>query len=263
MVKSELISDELKNIKALFGSVIQEDSYVVKDSIISWNNYSPGISKFLYSKEFRDNINKRQYSFLLMDNSHFQYYYEFEDENLVKAKLAYYPVPIPSKDVSDISQLEEYLDEEDDFLVAEYYYDLFSYLSNKFDCSSEELNKKIQNLSEVGQQLGLSKEEVYESWIEKKYKLVNTSHFRIDYDSKVTSHHKVEIQFGGVNNVRFPFEKLISPFLFFEFVIRNIFPKEFIALSAKQQYGLYRGNSVKKSMLINPFVEDNIFITHK
>jgi len=262
MVTIDLMYDELENIKKLFSPVIQEDSFLKKDSTISWKNYSAGISKFLYSKEFRDNINKRQYSFLLTDNSHFQFYYEFKDAVLIKAKLAYYPVPVSSKDESDVSKLEEYLDEEDDLIISEYYYDLYCYLSNKFDNVSIEMNEKIQSLSEMGQQLGLSKDEVYESWIDKKYKLVNTSHFRIDYDAKVESHHKVEIQFGGANNIRFPFEKLISPFLFFEFIVRYIFPKEFDELSTKQPYILYRGNSIKKSMPINPFVENNIFLTH-
>jgi hypothetical protein len=263
MVTSEFVSEELKSIKKLFSCVIQEDSFFVKDSIISWKNYSPGISKFLYSKEFRDNINKRQYSFLLNDNSHFQFFYEFENGILIKAKLAYFPVPVPSKEDNDISKLEEYLDEEDDFVLSEYYYDLFCYLSNKFNNSSEELNQKIQNLSDVGQQLGLSREEVYESWIEKKYKLVNTSHFRIDYDSKVDTHHKIEIQFGGVNYIRFPFDKLISPFLFFEFIIKHVFSDEFNELSIKKPYILYRGHTIKNSMPINPFEENNIYITHK
>lgn len=262
MVTIDSIYDELGNIKKLFSRVIQEDSFIKKESVISWRNYSPGISKFLYSKEFRDNINKRQYSFLLIDNSHLQFYYEFKDDVLSKARLAYYPVPVYSSEESDIFKLEEYLDEEDDLTISEYYYDLYCYLSNKFGDASEELRGKIQNLSDIGQQLGLSKDEVYESWIDKKYKLVNTSHFRIDYDSSVKSHNKVEIQFGGTNNIRFPFEKLISPFIFFEFIVRCVFLEDFKELSSKQSYILYRGNSIKKSMQIDPFNESNIFITH-
>lgn len=260
-MKIDLIFNELNYIKKFHSKLIQESRCQKDESSISWQGYNAGINKFLYAKEFRDNINQRQFSFLLNDNSHFQFFYSFKEDNLVKAKLSYFPVPIASKENIDIDKLEEYFSEEDDLVVAEYYHDLWKMLSSKFD-PQEDAKKKLKKLSGVAEELGLSKEEMYEDWLESKYEMVNTSHFRIDYDSKVETHNKTEIQFGGVNRVRFPFDRLISPFIFFEFVLKNLYKNYFEEIQGNRDYKTFRAICVKSHFKISGFKEKNMFLTH-
>jgi hypothetical protein len=95
-----------------------------------------------------------------------------------------------------------------------------------------------------------------------KYEITNSSHIRIDYSREVTSHHVCEIQIGAINNIRFPLDKIVSPFFFFDFIIKNIYrksyPSMFNALILKRELNFAR----RKSCLITDFNEDNIFITH-
>lgn len=264
MMDFEQIETDLTHIKNFFKDFIIESNYMISPPEITWKNYSPGISKFLYSREYTDLVNKRQYSFLLKDKSFFQFYYNYNKEKvLTKAKLAYYPMPVSLIEEDVVNTLEGYYEEENDIHISEYYFDLWQLLDNKFNTNSTLLNEKIEELSILGQKLGLSKSELYDDWIQNKYSMVNTSHIRIDYDSKVESHNKVEIQFGGINYIRFPFDRLIMPFIFFEFIIKHLFKIEYKNISSKLSYKVYRDIVLKKSAIIEEFIEENIFITHK
>lgn len=264
MIEYDQIRADLASIETIFKDFIIESNYIVSPLDITWKNYNTGISKFLYSREYTDLINKRQYSFLLKDKSFFQFYYNYSKEKvLTKAKLAYYPMPVSLIEEDVVSTLEEYYEEENDIRISEYYFDLWQLLDNKFNTNSTLLNEKIEELSNLGQKLGLSKSELYDDWIQNKYNIVNTSHIRIDYDSKVESHNKIEIQFGGINYVRFPFDRLIMPFIFFEFITKNLFKDEHKTISSKLSYTVHKDIALKKSAIMAGFTEDNIFITHK
>src|SRR5690606_8121994 len=95
-----------------------------------------------------------------------------------------------------------------------------------------------------------------------KYQHTNTSHLRVDYDSKVTSHNKCEIQIGAINDIRIPIDKMISPITFFDFIIKNILRKDeyYKQLIAKGSYvkliDYHRGVGIK---ILN-FNESNIHI---
>lgn len=54
--------------------------------------------------------------------------------------------------------------------------------------------------------------------------------------------------------------KLVSPFIFFEFIIKNLFPLEFNKIFANKNYQSTFNNSKKKSINIIPFIETNIFL---
>ena len=66
------------------------------------------------------------------------------------------------------------------------------------------LSGAIDDLLEVAEISGIDiLEDLYlgaESWLERGIDIVNTSHIRLDYDSKVTSHCPCHIQFGGIMN---------------------------------------------------------------
>jgi hypothetical protein len=57
--------------------------------------------------------------------------------------------------------------------------------------------------------------------------MFNNSHLRFDYDSKVTSHSKCHLQFGGINNFRLTSKFIVSPFCFFHKIINDFFKKDF------------------------------------
>jgi hypothetical protein len=117
------------------------------------------------------------------DKSFFQFYFLFDDEGLVKAKLAYYPFPVASIDTSE--ELLEYFDLSGNDILETYYFGL-------------------QELYDIG---------IVAS---------NNSHLRLDFDRSVSTHSKSHLQYAGINEMRIPFEKLIDPVLFVEFVLSNI-----------------------------------------
>jgi hypothetical protein len=247
----------------IFRSTILTKNYdKISNNTISWKNYNPGIYKSLYAKEYQQLIRNKQYSLLLKDDKGLiQYYYEFENKCLIKAKLAYYPYPIELNTTP--ADLEILFDDVDDQQLEMYYYDLWNILSYKFQFNfddSELLKELTKKALEAGNTetplamiLGIFNE---------KYKFTNSSHLRIDYDSKVKSHHKCEIQIGAVNNIRLPMKHLISPFIFTDFLIKNLFKKEYSEIIKKASFKAGFTHSKKSSLTINPFIEDNIFGSH-
>lgn len=185
MMDINYISQCLDQINNIYSDMLLTSNYCRKEQDISWNNYSPGIfSKILYAKEYEQLLDERQYSFLLKDKSFFQFYYEFSNEVLTKAKLCFYPYPISNRE--DMDALEEYFCESGTDILETYYYGL----------------KELQEMGVVS---------------------TNNSHFRFDYDHNVESHCKSHAQYGGINSLRIPFNHIINPILFFEFIIKNSF----------------------------------------
>ena len=192
------IEHNLKLCHKVFKSLILDNNVKrTSDKIISWDNYISGINSDLYVKDFEQMVDKRQFSFLLKDSSLIQIYYQFNDEGIIKYKLAFYPTPIVKKLTSE--EIEDYFDEATNDLYLSYY----SQLINTF-----------------------GDEIIY----------TNSNHLRFDYDSKVESHFKNHIQFGGINELRMPFKFLIIPFTFIDFIISNLYPIEFKLISNKPAY---------------------------
>jgi len=143
----------------------------------------PGIpSALVYAAEYQRLIDEKQFSFLLVDKSFFQFFFRFSNGNVVSARLAYYPAPVKiSGAMDDIAEMAEKSGVD---LLEELYFGA-------------------------------------ESWKERGIDVVNTSHLRLDYDPQVKSHSPCHIQFGGINEIRIPSVELINPFVFFEWVCKS------------------------------------------
>lgn len=151
--------------------------------IITWSGRKPGIFKNVYYPlEYQYLIDNHQYSLLLADGSFFQFFYEFDHEDiLTKARLAYYPRPISTSDTLEtlVTAADEALDRDDEALY-EHIFNWVEYM---------EIQKKSPS---------------------------NTSHVRFDYDSEVNSHAPSHIQFSGMQELRVPAEFYPLPLTFIE-----------------------------------------------
>lgn len=225
---SKNVLNNLNQTKDIFKQLIIDSNYSTNNNNISWKNYKSGITdKQFYSKEYEGLLNDRQFSFMLIDNSLFQFYYEFDNDLLTKAKLAYYPYPVHL--------------EVDEYLISEF-----------FDSSSDELlQEQYINLTDF-----VNGDDEYS-------RLTNTSHIRIDYDYNVKSHCVCHLQIGGMNEIRIPSKYIFYPFLFFDFIIKNRFKTISDSISKNPNYVTTSAISYKKIFLDSGFNENNIFLTFK
>lgn len=257
--------NDLKLIETVYRKLIVTTNYKkISNSEISWDGYNSGVFKNIYAKEYETIIKNRQYSFLLKDDKGcIQFYYYYESDILSKVKMAYYPYPVILRENKD--DFESMISDTEDELLMEYYYDIWNIFNHHF-----ELNIKDDNLKKlVNESLAVGNSESSENLLmgkfEYKYAATNSSHFRIDFDSKVSTHHKCEVQIGAINNIRLPMSKLISPFVFFEFIIKNIFKEDadFVKIMNSSSYSTTFQNSKKKAIAMDPFIENNIFLNHE
>jgi len=268
MTRKDILED-LKRITSIYKPILLDvPNFEEFEEIISWKNYKPAIYKSMYFREYEQLLHGKQYSFLLADKSFIQFYYLFSDAGILsKAKLAYYPYPLQLKETSN--EIEYYINDSSDAILEEYYYDLWNVLNSEFSVpiSDKKLLAEINFLTnEYNVEIDLSDYPLKK--FENKYKITNSSHIRIDYNSKEESHHKCEMQIGAVNYIRFPLEKLISPFVFFDFIIKNL-SKEYShfenyqEIKTKSNFNTNFAISKKNAMLIDNFYEDSIFIKHE
>ncbi|WP_242388691.1 DUF2290 domain-containing protein [Kosakonia cowanii] len=217
------IEESLNYINEQYSEIILTSNYIKKNNAVTWQNYKKGIyNRILYSKEYEMLLNERQYSFLLKDKSFFQFFYEFENNELIKAKLCYYPYPLSNKE-SDI-ELLMYLEESGSELLDIYYYGF-----------NELLHHGIKS--------------------------TNTSHIRFDYDKDVNSHSKSHIQYSGVNNVRFPLIHVFIPITFFDFIICHTeFSRE--SLLKREKEGYIRTLRQAEKIMLPMIEEKGIHITY-
>lgn len=121
---------DLERVEKTFKSLIVTRNYCIIGSIISWRGYKPGISNRIpYIREFEELLNERQYSFLFIDKSYVQIYYQFDKfGSLLSARLAYYPYPL--KLTNEL--LDTYFDESMDDILSEVYLSLLEqeYVTN-------------------------------------------------------------------------------------------------------------------------------------
>lgn len=252
----------LDTIKDVHKEIILTNNYKkVSGDVISWENYRPGIYKNLYSKEYEHLIKNRQYSFLLKDNlGAIQFYYEFEQKQISKIKMAYYPYPAILNENSD--DLANYLDESYDETLLEYYYDIWEIFNHEFELNIND--EELKNIFEKSQKLGNNEsiENLLLARFDFKYKHTNSSHIRIDFDSKVETHNKCEIQVGAINQIRLPIDKIISPIIFFDFIIKNILrnDKYYTDLTNKGSYKKLFEFHRSLKFAIPGFNEDNIHL---
>lgn len=206
----QVITRALSDIHTLFSSLLLETNHLAIDEKVSWPNYIPGVQGSLaYAAEYQRFVDQSQYSFLLRDKSFFQFYFEFKGNSIISAKLAYYPSPVKISGAMD--QIIEVAETSGVDLLEEFY-------------------------------LGA------ENWVDRGIDIVNTSHIRLDYDSKVTSHAPCHFQFGGINQFRIPSKELINPFIFFEWVCENIGIDDFDEITEKPTYFQLSQYHIKRNL---------------
>jgi hypothetical protein len=170
-MRLSLACQGLNNTQAHLAPIIQVNNIQINqgERIISWKGSTPGIIKGVYYPlEYQFLLDRHQYSLLLSDGSFFQFFYQFDNnDDLVRAKLAFYPAPVPTRDSNDeISEAAE----------------------QALDRGEEALYEHLYNWTEL---------------MEIRGKLPsNTSHVRFDFDRDVTTHSKSHLQFGGVQEFR-------------------------------------------------------------
>lgn len=181
------VSHSLKNIEKVYPSLIMDTNKFETDNLITWENYKPGIiSELSYPREYQLLLDKRQYTYLLKDNSFFQFFYDYGKKgDLIKCRLAYYPTPCFTKET--VEDIEDY-----QTIASEWLSDIL--------------------------------DEVAIDMLENDAKLTQNSHLRFDYDSLVESHSKCHLQFGGVNDFRISTACLVLPFAFFEKIVSDFNP---------------------------------------
>lgn len=196
-MKIQDISKSLDKCLKYYREMILTSNYIRHNEILSWGQYQSGISKGSYLSNYCNLVSERQYSFLMEDNSFFQFFYEWEEGTLKNAKVAFYPNP----EVVSFTEAEaHFISENDD----DYYIEGTEYILAEMD--SKELT------------------------------VTNTSHLRIDYDQEVTTHPKSHLQFGGINNIRLASETVITPFIFFDFISSSYYLTEYSKVKHMENY---------------------------
>lgn len=200
---TQIVNRALNDINKCFSSLLLETNFNLENDIVSWPNYTPGIPTALaYAAEYQRLIDKKQFSFLLMDSSFFQFYFKFKNNTIISARLAYYPAPVKiSGAFDDIAEVAEHSGVD---LLEELYFGA-------------------------------------ENWVERGIDIINTSHLRLDYDSQASSHSPCHIQFGGINEMRLPSDDLINPFVFFEWICNGT-GKDFVKGHHYQHKAAYHLN---------------------
>lgn len=233
----------LEIINKIFSEFIQESNFIRTGHKITWPNFNKGINKALYMKQYEELLANRQYTFLLVDKSFIQIYFEFTNLNELKTiKYSYFPYPIPLNATTDI--LENYFDNHFDSAIGQFYYDLLNLMSEEIGLKLDEQQRMetIKFFKEV-YNYDVNDDDLRAMVFDKIYDLTNYSHFRMDFDSTVTTHHQCEFQFGAIKQIRLPISKILTPFIFIDFIFRYFFKKDYSSLISSFSY--------KRNFLIN------------
>ncbi|WP_039925397.1 DUF2290 domain-containing protein [Alishewanella aestuarii] len=214
----------LRDINSHYKDIILESNYIHENDIISWPNYRSGIlNRKIYGSEYQKLIDSRQYSFLLFDKSFIQFFFEKEGDHITKAKLAYYPVPLK---------------------ISNAYNDILE--------SAEESGLDILEDLFFG----------VESWIDKGIDVVNTSHIRLDYDSRVNSHSKCHLQVGAINEIRIDSQKLLNPFVFFDWIVSKLNFEEYPSLLKNTRFQENRTFHLRNYLVTEVTQESHYYLSN-
>ena len=69
------INSDISLIKECYKDLILDTLVNSENDVISWKNYSPGVSKKMYAREFEDLKNNRQYSFPLIPQHYYKIFF--------------------------------------------------------------------------------------------------------------------------------------------------------------------------------------------
>lgn len=217
------VMQSINNIRSVYKRILQADYVWENVDTVSWRNYAPGINKSSpYIVDYRNLLDRQQYSFLFMDNSFVQFYFKFDErQNLTAAKLGYYPIPVNSS--LTVGQLYDEFDDANDWLV---------------DMLVEQIGAFTADDN-----------------------VTNTSHLRFDFDSRATTHYKAHLQFGGVNDFRLSSEKIPLPFSFVDMVVKCFMKGVWAEQSATRQHKESTAFDLARFFHSPEETKDSLFIT--
>ena len=227
MVNPSDVHQDLKLTAHTFRSLILSTNFMRDGSAVTWGGYLSGINGTVhYVEEYDALVNERQYSLLLKDGAFIQAYFRYDEVGLSKGKLAFYPKPMICS--TEVAALEERYIEAGD-AELERVYDILMEASG--DCAAGAL------------------------------RLTNASHFRIDFDRDVKVHSKCHIQFGGINNLRIPLEKMPTPFVFVDFIVSNLFVSEYALIRRREPHVSANVRSLREMSVVDGFVRGGVYAT--
>lgn len=231
----EVYTDLETTFKVFVPFIIEHNYNYAKNSLeISWPKYQSPPHNLYYAREYEDLIKKRQYSFLLRDGSVLQIYYKFEEslepgkkKNQKKIELTEYRLALCPYPL----------------VTSEDKSQLEDYVCDSYD---ETLCDHYQELL-------------------KEERITNTSHVRFDYDSRVETHDKSELQIGAFKNFRLPFSNIVYPFVFIDFAMKTLFRKEeeYQNIVQSDKYKRAHDFSKSRSVKVGQFKGPDIYLTLK
>ncbi|MBP9188992.1 MAG: DUF2290 domain-containing protein [Chitinophagales bacterium] len=249
----------LKTIEKIFSNFIQESNFIRVEDKITWPDFKSGINKSLYMRQYETLLNSRQYTFLLSNKSFIQLYFEFTKEQQIKTiKYAYYPYPIILNEAEH--ELECYFDNQSDIIIGQFYFDLLQLMSEEMGVTLDD-NQRKEAITFFKETYNYELDDNFlrEITFDKIYSLTNYSHFRMDFDSTVLTHHKCEFQFGSVKQLRLPISKILSPFIFVDYIFRYFFKNEYQSLIASFNYKRNFISQKNECLNVLDFKEHNFF----
>lgn len=202
----------LSSIEKKFGRLVLDSNWVRSSLSISWEKYHHYVGKRAYVRQYEHLLSSRQYSFLLRDGSFFQFFYDFKASGKINAaRLAFYPAPM----------------------------------------ESQKYNEVMTALNDIGLDVDWSDDFLIEYYSDSDalVQVENLSHVRIDYDSSVTSHSKGHMQYGALNSLRIATKHIVSPFVFFDFIVRSVHADDYKVYSEKRGFSAFLLNERKEHNL--------------
>lgn len=183
-MKLAQVKQGMNHVLQLLAPIMQVNNIEYTANSLSWRGRTRGIYKEVYYPiEYQGLIDLRQYSILLTDGSFLQIYYDFDNQGLTAARLAYYPAPVSTKSTKE---------------------DIFDAADIAIERNEDELYEHLYNCIEL-----LEGKSLYP---------VNTSHIRFDYDKNVTAHEPSHIQLGAIQELRVPANFFPQPLAFIELI---------------------------------------------
>lgn len=226
MDKAFNIDDLYTNLEEtfkVFAHFIVEHNYQRNHVKISWPNYQSGITKNLSYVKEYEELIRTRQFSFLLIHQSIIQIY-YEIDYHILTKYKLAFYPYPVSTIENLNQIEDYY----------------------CDSYDETLCDLYQNLLK-----------------EDSLKLTNTSHLRFDYDFAVTSHAKSELQIGAINDIRITAEVLIYPFIFVDFIMRNLFRKDrkYQEIIQSDKYKKIYCFSKSRCMKIKKFKESSLYLS--
>ena len=216
--------NDIINLKEVFAGVICDDMIAHDRHSISWKNYSPGNTQTVYKLAYTALKDSRQFSLLLTNDAIIQFYYQFNANNVLeKAKLHYYPSPV----IADEKQAGRCIIHEEQMPGAG---QPFAGTAAAYEpAAASEAKSLLGKLCQ--QELGVLQER-----FGRRFSVDSALHIRLEYDHFVAGNNQFELQFSNLHTIRIPLQKVISPFLFMDFIVSVEFGSIYSAIKLNQAY---------------------------